>query len=227
MIIEDKMAIIQFLEKRLSSGDDGTEYEDVAWVDEDNGDLSDKSFDFFESICDEFDNGLSKIVLQYYSEFQEWVFKIPILGEFSWDNPENRREYTGDDNCSRECEIYSYAQDAGIDEFFCPIEYLGTICDFPVYISPKAGTIFESTEEGSNSSKEAKDYSKQDDAWMASGIYPNNLAVFYDWYGKEKVDKFLDFLSMNGIEDCHPANLAYTVSGQPIVIDYGGYSHTE
>lgn len=223
MIIDNKMGIIHFLEKRLC----GAEYEDVAWVDEDSGDLSDEAFSFFESICDDFDNGCSKIVLKYMIEFPELVFKIPVLGEFEWDNPKSKHEYTGDDNCSFECELYSYAQDAGVDEFFCPIEYLGNICGFPVYISPKAGSIFETYEEGSNSSDKAKEYANLDDVRMTGGIYPNNLAVFYDWYGEKKVDRFLDFLSMNGIEDCHPSNLGYTVSGQPVVIDYGGYSHTE
>ena len=199
--------------------DSGMLYEDVAYC-FDDGCMTYTADEFF-CLCDpEYHNGMTKIVLGYPD--MEWVYKIPLKGiYFGGDDGDEDETVDYDINyCAREVEIYEDAKKEGYGDMLCPIYYAGQVYGFPVYISPKVTDIFDECD--------SRDYSN--DSWKKAvesrsfkvQMETEDVAVFYEYYPKERVEGLLDFLKQHFVNDCHCGNLGF-LCGKPVVFDYAGY----
>ena len=66
------------------------------------------------------------------------------------------------------------------------------------------------------STKEDFYWRRLSDRWLAAALKK---------YGKEKVDKFVDFINEFDVNDLHSANVGFRNNGDPVLIDYSGWCH--
>lgn len=184
--------------------------------------------------------GATKLVLFFDSE-DDKVFKIPFKGYydeegdcdeygafvfipfqcanwFNWDDYENIKW----DYCHVETQIYELAKEKGLEEFFAKTEKIYDWDEIPIYVQPRCVSFWES--EGQHySSENSKQLSKKilNDKWYHR-IPEEWFSVIIEMYGREKAEKFLDFIMDLELCDLHDSNVGYC-GNRPVIIDYAEF----
>lgn len=184
--------------------------------------------------------GCSKAVL-FLSYLDDYVIKLPFLGtedgidddEPAWFKhaivEDSDSEHDGWDYCRVEEAIYKKACDQGIEKLFCGTRYLCSFGGFPIYVSEKSDAALCEDKWAHCSSRDGLDYirskrksNSSDFLDCLNDMEDSTIGMFYDSWGKETTDKFLDFLVDNNVRDCHNGNVAFK-DGKIRVIDYSSF----
>lgn len=195
------------------------------------------------------DSGASKVVLVFTNS--DYVVKIPFKGEFcecddydcenSCDRDgscsrcsrrsivEGCDEFTGArigeseyswDYCAAEQFFYEKAVVAGVEEFFMKTIFIGKFDGHPIYLQEKVEVYgYNSQTKSSEQSKEI--FMKK---FRRSEIQNEDFGgLLVDYYGEDRVNQLVKFLSEVGISDLHSSNVGIRAN-RPVLFDYSGYS---
>lgn len=178
-----------------------------------------------------YEHGISKGVI--IPDDTDYVIKIPFSGYHYEDEEENENEeinfYHGggnydDDYCALEMEIYDNIKDSKYSKYFAPLKKVLEINGFNIYIQPKVDIFDDVYPSYSDSSLEtAKRISSSAMCCIVSSAWLAYL-LENDFNNDEKeLEKFVYFLTENGLDgDLHSANVGF-IDGQSVVIDYAGF----
>ena len=168
--------------------------------------------------------GASKLVIVPYD--LDYVIKIPFncvydLGEVY---PFTSVPFHLENYCQAEEEIYELAKEEELEKIFLPIEYVGEIKTFPVYIQQKASDFMEQDYSSAKSREIILKERNANQYFIPSSLPFYWVASCLDQLGSiEKLRRFFYFLeNENVIHDLHPGNIGYC-NQCPVIIDYGGY----
>lgn len=194
------------------------------------------------------DSGASKVVLVFTNS--DYVVKIPFKGEFcesdnydcenSCDRDcscsrcsrgsvvENYYEFTGArigeneygwDYCASEQFFYEKAVVAGVEEFFIKTIFIGEFDGHPIYLQEKVKVYgYDSQTKSSEQSKEI--FMKK---FRYSEIQNEDFGgLLIEYYGEDRVNQLVEFLSEVGISDLHSGNVGICAN-RPVLFDYSGY----
>lgn len=180
--------------------------------------------------------GMSKMVIlsPYLGDI---VIKIPFNGYFYEDNDTAELEWYPftwangsdcSDYCLTEYEKYCDLKTQRLDCFVAKIFYYKTIDGIKIFLQERVipkETIFKDQEYKAsiNSLTLAKKWYKEnkfciDPTWIASCI---------DKYGKNKVERFLNYcndIDLDILGDIHSGNYGYRNNQTPCILDYSNYS---
>ena len=176
----------------------------------------------------EIETGATKCVVIPYG--CPYVIKMPIKGfryedigeddseiiyrEYRNSNSEPRWNY-----CEAEALAYELAEEHGVEKFFAETFYWKmTDGDYPLYLQEKVQSRRMGRPSARSSTLACNYYDEgiiEDELW---------LAFFIDWYGINNLDKLMNFLAEEGINDLCDRNLGYRESGAPVIFDYSGYN---
>ena len=194
------------------------------------------------------DSGASKVVLVFTNS--DYVVKIPFKGEFcecDYYDCENscsrdcscsrcsRRsivetcdEFTGArigeseyswDYCAAEQFFYEKAVVAGVEEFFIKTIFIGEFDGHPIYLQEKVEVY------GYNSQTKSSEQSKEIfiKKFSYSEIQNEDFGgLLIEYYGEDRVNQLVEFLSEVGISDLHSSNVGIRAN-RPVLFDYSGY----
>lgn len=181
---------------------------------------------------DEVAYGMSKYVIFFDDDS---VIKIPFNGEWFYNcdcEEEGGEEYYFDefyckDYCAVEEEIYNRAYNEGLEMFFAATEFIGTgKCGKPFYKSERVLCL---------DSDEGYDFAKRHNPSQGSKDKANKhacqtplpfgwLARAYEYYEEALVDRLIEFIDENNIDDLHDGNLGFRKDGAPVLLDYSGFN---
>jgi hypothetical protein len=194
------------------------------------------------------DSGASKVVLVFTNS--DYVVKIPFKGEFcesdnydcenSCDRDcscsrcsrgsvvENYYEFTGArigeseyswDYCAAEQFFYEKAVVAGVEEFFIKTIFIGEFEGHPIYLQEKVKVYgYDSQTKSSEQSKEI--FMRK---FRYSEIQNEDFGgLLIEYYGEDRVNQLVEFLSEVGISDLHSGNVGICAN-RPVLFDYSGY----
>ena len=137
-----------------------------------------------------------------------------IYREYCNSNSEPRWNY-----CEAEALNYELAEEYGVEEFFAKTFYWKmTMWDYPLYLQEKVQPRRDGRPSARSSTLACDYYNEniiEDELW---------LAFFIDWYGIDNLDKLMNFLAKEGVNDLCDRNLGYRESGAPVIFDYSSYN---
>lgn len=201
-------------------------WRDVMWLPEDlsYSGSSFVDFDVDDTLRDfglTYYNGASKLVI-YDPELPDVVVKIPFQGISH--HGDDKQFFTGAmngewDYLYDEEQFYELARCENLEHMFCGTQFLCYLNDYPIYVQEKAEDYLPHTKVSKESHDSAENTS---DWWLSCDMEEATIALFYETYGKEDVDRLLEFLVDNRIRDCHDENVG-TVNGLVRLFDYSGY----
>lgn len=179
------------------------------------------------------ENGASKLVL-YFSEFPNYVFKIPFIGisdnySIVYDEEEEDCDYYYsnfyNDYCEKEYEVYQEAIEAGVSDFLARIDFLGIIDDFSIYVSEKINNSVSNLDFSNDTSKSRSKSLANSLSKNYGGYFMDSycMALLIDQYGITRVKKLLDFFDCCGVDDFHIGNFKSTDDGRIKIIDFSGF----
>lgn len=194
------------------------------------------------------DSGASKVVLVFTNS--DYVVKIPFKGESCGYNgydcedscrrdcscsqcsrrdvEENCDEFTGArigeseyswDYCASEQFFYEKAVVAGVEEFFIKTIFIGEFNEHPIYLQEKVEVY------GYNSQTKSSEQSKEIfiERFYHSEIQNEDFGgLLVEYYGEDRINQLVDFLSEVGISDLHSSNVGIRAN-RPVFFDYSGY----
>ena len=194
------------------------------------------------------DSGASKVVLVFTNS--NYVVKIPFKGEdcryedYGCENSCSRNcscsrcsrrsvgegcdEFTGArvgeneygwDYCASEQFFYEKAVIAGVEEFFIKTILIGEYCGHPIYLQEKVEVYGDSSQ--TKSSEQSKEiFIKK---FCHSEIQDEDFGgLLVEYYGEDRVNQLVEFLSEVGINDLHNSNVGIRANC-PVLFDYSGY----
>ena len=233
MILDSDIALLKdIVQSRFSFGENPN---DIMWTTTEGDPIDDCDAFWSDPDISDVKSGCSKVVL-FYRYLGDYVLKIPFLGEYMDDgiyiNFTNATCGSEDENnwdyCRAEEAIYELACGEGLGDLFCGTRYLCDIQGFPVYVSEMSESALDEDATPHHSSAAGLTYikSKRQEPgkqfYYAADMSDDTIGMFYDSWGKELTDKFLDFLVDNDIRDCHNGNVAFR-HGKIRLIDYSGF----
>ena len=232
MITEsDRLYLRHIVQREFSFVEDPR---NIMWTDEEGDPIDNCDAFWADSQVNDVKYGCSKVVL-FYSYLGDYVLKIPFLGEYTQEG--DYRKFVnaqigrskGWDYCRSEEQIYKLACKEGLGDLFCGTVYLCDIDEFPVYISEKSDCALDEEKTPHQSSSDGLAYleSKRNKSgkkfyYCPAEMDDDTIGLFYDSWGKELTDKFLDFVIDNDVRDCHNGNVAFK-NGKIRLIDYSGF----
>jgi hypothetical protein len=141
---------------------------------------------------------------------------------------ENCNEFTGArigeseyswDYCASEQFFYEKAVVAGVEEFFIKTILIGEFDGHPIYLQEKVEVY------GYNSETKSSEQSKEIfiKKFYYSEIQNEDFGgLLIEYYGEDRVNQLVDFLSEAGISDLHSSNVGIRAN-RPVLFDYSGY----
>jgi hypothetical protein len=130
------------------------------------------------------------------------------------------------DYCRAELDRYELARDKGFEMFFAETSFYGFAPDCtPIYLQEKVIPFEEDYYLSSRkSSKKAQEIVKNKEWEDIINKTWTELAV--DYYGEEKVGKFLDFLQQNDmLGDLHNGNIGFgLLDNRPLLLDFSDWN---
>jgi hypothetical protein len=181
---------------------------------------------FNGSIIDEYDDFFMEDLEQADGaeiDLGEGQYFIPFVraSEFYGSNAENCWNY-----CANELGYYKDAVNDGYGDFFAETAFYGySKGGFPIYIQEKVTPVTEGDERepSNNSYKEALNFERfsLNDLDLDSPIW---LANAFDFYSKDRVEDFIDYLSTCCVNDLHEGNIGYTKDNRPVLLDWSGFN---
>lgn len=195
------------------------------------------------------DSGASKVALVFTNS--DYVVKIPFKGELDeyghYDCEdscsrdcscsrcsrgsvvEDCYEFTGArigeseyswDYCAAEQFFYEKAVVAGVEEFFIKTIFIGEFDGHPIYLQEKVEVY------GYNSQTKSSEQSKEIfvKKFRYSEIQDEDFGgLLIEYYGEDRVNQLVEFLSEVGISDLHSGNVGIRAN-RPVLFDYSGYN---
>lgn len=162
----------------------------------------------------------------------DWVIKVSFDRSTNLEMVNDGRDF---DFCYRELKNYRKACDAGLGQYFAAMYQIGAIDGVEIYLQERTEANDEKFEDIFFSYAEENYYSdeetfKDEDerrslAWSYSEDMDDDervRAIYRDVDGEE-VEKLINFIINNEINDLHCGNWGYTYSGKAVVFDYSGY----
>lgn len=172
--------------------------------------------------------GMSKYVIFFDNDS---VIKIPFNGEWTYNCDSDDYcfdEFYCKDYCAIEEEIYNRAYNEGLEMFFAATEFIGTgKCGKPFYRSERV-LCLDSAEGhdfaiNHNPSQGSKDKANK---YVYKTPLPFGwLARAYEYYEEALVERFIEFIDENNIDDIHDGNVGFRKDGAPVLLDYSGFSY--
>lgn len=234
MISDSDIALLKdIVQSRFSFGENP---DDIMWTTTDGDPIDDCDAFWGDPDISDVKYGCSKVVL-FYHYLEDYVLKIPFLGECTEDGVYNNftNATCGSENennwdyCRAEEIIYELTCGEGLGDLFCGTRYLCDIQGFPVYVSEMSENALDEDAMPHHSSAAGLAYieSKRQEPgkqfyYAPADMDDDTIGMFYDSWGKELTDKLLDFLVDNDIRDCHNGNVAFR-DGKIRLIDYSGF----
>lgn len=165
------------------------------------------------------DSGASKVVLVF--ENSDYVVKIPFKGEYcAFSGARVGEDEYGWDYCASEQFFYRKAIEAGLEDFFMETIFIGKFEDHPIYLQKKVSVYGYNSETKSSESSKEIFVSK----FRHSEIQNEDFGgILIDYYGVERVNQLVEFLSEVGISDLHSSNVGIRAN-RPVLFDYSGYN---
>ena len=163
--------------------------------------------------------GATRVVISSCDD--DWVLKFDIQ------HPDHTCSYN-----EREAENFKKACEAGLDEYFAAMYYIGEVCGVKVYAQEKVNMDEDKvSDEWTNYLVSCGDY---DECETDEEKYE---AASYDTYNMDQdervyamlgsgceSDKVICFLDDNSINDLHAANWGYRNGNlEPVMVDYAGF----
>ena len=193
------------------------------------GDVSDEMTNVIDQLfCGEDEEGkdwsfgASKLVFFIDAET---VVKLPFQGliDDDYDQEEGEflfHEFAMGNYCQIEAEIYDSAIEEGLDMFFAGTRLAGyTANGYPFYISERVQQCGGKTPP--QNSLERADQMRMYSMGEFSRLW---LAEAIEWYGEELVERLIDFVNDQHINDLTCGNAGYRADGAPVLLDYSGFS---
>jgi hypothetical protein len=129
------------------------------------------------------------------------------------------------DYCLTEILTYRLAKQAKVNYAFAKTKFLGYINEHPIYIQEKCTMFSEQHPQLENSYTKQrtssvrqyclnKNYYSFNDVWLTDA---------YEYYGKNKFDKILNFIKDIELTDLHYGNLGY-IGSRPVFVDYSDFN---
>lgn len=181
------------------------------------------------------EHGCSKIVLRY-SEFPQWVFKIPFCGEYI-EEQDIYNEFHGSNEhypieesnnyCAGEAYIAELSRNAGLEDMFAQTYYLFDCNGTPIYVAEKVGQSrwcdapWNNKVDSLYSARHIKN--SFGDGFHNTHLDEETLGFFIDEYTEDRVYQLLDFLIINNIQDLHNGNVGFTSDMKIKILDYSGF----
>lgn len=179
-------------------------------------------------------NGVSKMV--FILNDSNWVIKIPFNGYFyiTWNEEDDwicekeewdcfRYAMNDWDYCNVELEKYKDARKQGLECFFAETKYLCKgMNNHPIYIQEKVIPVNKDTIKRKASNRALKIAGK-----TSTCLSKTWLALAIDFYGNEKVQKFVNYIENIDPEisqDLHYGNYGYRLDGSPCLLDFSGWN---
>lgn len=171
-------------------------------------------------------SGASKLVFMPFDE--KYVIKIPFNGNYKayqqeYTSFEMANTYNYWDYCLKELEIYHKAKAKGLGKFFAKIRLIENN-EHPIYIQEKAVLFSEASDWEGLEFYYGQKHSTEDIGYSYPLSIPNEwLEIAISHYGKIMVDRLINFLINEYLDDFHDGNLGF-INGKPVIIDYSGYN---
>lgn len=166
--------------------------------------------------------GASKFVIFINGE---QVVKVPFNGYYCEGEDDNYyfNEFVHKDYCAIEEAVYEKAVEAGVGEFFASTEYYGeSVNGTPIYISERVQNFYTYEDKPSISISSQEKTNKLLEHFYT--LLPFTwIALAIDYYGLEKVEKFIKFVDEENICDLHGDNIGFRKDGAPVLLDYSSY----
>lgn len=223
--------MIDFLKFNLNIPYDGVwaHYSEDGWDDE----------DWYEDFCyecgaDSIQHGASKLVL-FYSQFPQWVVKIPFCGEYTEDI-DSFKEFEGanrhfpietdNDYCAGEVYISKQAKLAGLEAMFAMTYFLFELAGTPIYVSEKVPNSRWSDPhwmDKDSSLDIAESIKSCRGSELDGSLDVEVIAYLVDEYGEEKTYELIDFIASYDITDLHSGNVGFSRDMKIKILDYSGF----
>lgn len=185
--------------------------------------------DFFGDLPEQLDAedeiawGISKFVI-FPAGTPDKVIKIPFEGGYFHLYTSNSDDYEVDfcpntnivDYCEEEADIYTEAEELGLECFFAETKFGGHTKDgTPFYVSERI-LGYEPNEETSQDS-----YKKAEENRCA--LPQNFVADAIEQFGLEKVQELIVFLKAKNLHDFHDGNIGVRRDGSVCILDYSDW----
>ena len=150
-------------------------------------------------------------------------YDCPRRGHYEYSTFYGANASNGWDYCEAEVRYFELAEEIGLDECFAKVWRIGEICGHPIYAQVRAEMFEGESSRRSYSAEKLTSVRKTIEEKMDFYCFNEYwLSDFNDFFGEEKMEKLLKFLSTESIEDLHDGNLGY-VCGVPVLVDFAGY----
>lgn len=169
--------------------------------------------------------GASKFVI-FLNEKE--VVKVPFNGawQFSWNDDIDDYEddmvfdyYRCTDYCAVEAAIYKKAVKAGVEMFFASTKSVGTTFTHKaIYVSERVNDWY--SDKKISPSNDSIEKAKK----ICCYLPIDWIALAYEKYDDELVNRLLDFIDDENINDLHTGNLGIRADGSPCILDYSGFN---
>ena len=127
--------------------------------------------------------------------------------EYSWDY------------CAAEQFFYEKAVVAGIEEFFIKTIFIGEFNGHPIYLQEKV-EVYGCSSQTKSSEQSKEIFIKK---FRHSEIQNEDFGgLLIEYYGEDRVNQLVEFLSEEGISDLHTSNVGIRAN-RPVLFDYSGY----
>ena len=134
---------------------------------------------------------------------------------------ENAAGETPWDYCSAEAQIYQYAEEEGVEQFFAKTEFLGYAQGWPVYIQERA-VMYRDMDAPEHSSKHLSYINRELLARAFSDLAASQVADLVAEYNEEAFQRLDKFCEDYSVTDLHQGNIGY-LHGKPVLVDYSSY----
>lgn len=219
-----------FLRERIE--DSFNSYKCYNWYVDHYDDCGEEDYSDVRFLChaDRYNNGVTKIVL-FYDDLDDWVIKIPILGNYIEEDDEYcdfcNSGTTGDnDYCLTETEYCEDAVEFGIGDLFAKTYYVCNINGVNFYCSERINKTYCDIRHLA-CYVHPESYTRAQTLKRSCGydcyLETKELGFFVDGYGELAAEKLIQFLQDWGIEDLHHGNLGFDKDGYIKIIDCAGW----
>lgn len=183
-------------------------------------------------------SGATKLVL-FPKQDSSIVVKIPfeysVDMEEKWNDETQEYEYgeyyplcgaTGNESWNyieAEVAIYEKAQAAGVEDFFLKNTFIGYVHGHPIYVQARVTMFDDRCWDGEYYySKAERDSLKKIEQNQYCPFCEEWSLDFIRYYGEQALEKLLNFIDEECLDDFHMGNIGY-IDDIPVIVDYGGY----
>ena len=160
--------------------------------------------------------------LPFDGMMREWSEYNKQIDDYDWHEEweDYNTNYT-----AKTLELYNYAIEEGVNEFFADIKeeafsFNHCIIYSQAFVVPISEQT-KSTHSSEDSLNKAKKIKKEKE-YIPFTI--DWVAVCIEMYGEDRFNQLIDFINKYDIDDLHQNNYGYTRNGKPMILDYAGFN---